>query len=178
MIIRDEKTGKFVSQKQVQEQEMTDAQRDAICYKSKLLNKYFDDYDELVAAEEEVRKAEEEKKAKAEARKLEASVVEDAFKELNATKKEYNTVLAEANKIYLAEVATAKKKYAEVLEGAEKKLAAADTKYNDALKAFQKAHPDGYHLTLKDGDNVVTLRNSGTSTADWMDFFNSLINIF
>ena len=28
--------------------------------------------------------------------------------------------------------------------------------YDTRLKAFQKAHPEGYHITLKDGDNVVT----------------------
>ena len=63
MKTRDE-SGKFVATNK----EMTDEQREAICYKSKLLNKYFDNYDELVEAEAEFKKAHEaELKAKEDA---------------------------------------------------------------------------------------------------------------
>ena len=35
-------------------------------------------------------------------------------------------------------------------------LEKAEADYDNKLKAFQKAHPEGYRLSLKDGDNVVT----------------------
>ena len=67
-------------------------------YYSKLLNKAFDSLEELKVAEDEVRKAEEEKQAKALAKKADATKVEDAFKALNAAKREYNEAPMEHRK--------------------------------------------------------------------------------
>ena len=44
------------------------------------------------------------------------------------------------------------------------KLAQAEENFEKAHKEFTAAHPEGYHLTLKDGDFETTL--SGTRTVD------------
>ena len=78
--------------------EMTDAQRDAIVYRSKLLNKYFEDYSELVKAEEEFKRVNEEKIRKAEEKKSEAKKVEDAYKKALEVRKEAYEKIYEAEK--------------------------------------------------------------------------------
>ena len=52
--------------------EMTDAQREAIVYRSKLLNKYFESYDDMLKEEAEFKRQNDEKKALVEAKKARA----------------------------------------------------------------------------------------------------------
>lgn len=118
-------------------------------------------------------KIEAEKKAAAEARKEDASKVQQAFKELNKVKLDYNQHLTQEREAYNKAVAEAKAVYLKNIAEIEKPLIVAQNNYDVALKEFQAAHPEGYHLTLKDGDNISTF----TSTAgnDWV---NEIFKIF
>ena len=125
-------------------------------YYSDTLDKLFETEKELKAAE----KADAEEKAKKEEAKLvvkkESSEVEDAFKARNAARKAYNEKLVEARKTYNAVLRKAKDEFEADLKESTEALEKAETDYDNKLKAFQKAHPEGFRLALKDGDNVVT----------------------
>ena len=125
-------------------------------YYSETLDKIFETEKELKVAE----KADAEEKAKKEEAKLvvkkESSEVEDAFKARNAARKAYNEKLVEARKTYNAVLRKAKDEFEASLKESTEALEKAETDYDNKLKAFQKAHPEGFRLALKDGDNVVT----------------------
>lgn len=133
---------------------------------SKLLQKPFNNIQELREAEKAY-KLEERKKQEAKlARKQEASKVEEAFKEFNVAKKAYNETVSEAKKKYATTISKAKSELAEVIKTESEKLEKTEDTYNKTLDEFTKTHPEGYHLTLKDGDNVTTISRSGD-----IDFF-------
>ena len=125
-------------------------------YYSEALDKIFETEKELKVAE----KANAEEKAKKEEAKLavkkESSEVEDAFKARNAARKAYNEKLVEARKTYNEALRKAKDEFEANLKESTEALEKAETDYDNKLKAFQKAHPEGFRLSLKDGDNVVT----------------------
>ena len=81
--------------------EMTDEQREAIVYRSKLLNKYFESYDEMLKAEQEFKKETEEKTKLVEEKKARAKEVEDAYLEYQKVKEDCLTKMAEAEKKWL-----------------------------------------------------------------------------
>ena len=138
-------------------------------YFSEILNKNFDTEKELVKAEEE-HKAEQDKK--------EASEVEEAFKTRNAARKEYNVKLIELRKTYNKEILEAKEKFEKGLEEISKDRDAAEVEYDTKLREFQKAHQN-YHITLKDGDNVVTLTsNDQISFPDINKEFDDILDVF
>ena len=147
---------------------------------SKKLNKPFDTLEELKEAEAAVIKAEEEKKAIAAKRKAEADVVNDAFKALNAAKNDYNKAEAIAQKEYSQEVLAAKEKYLAAVEENRKVLDAAQSDYNKALDDFNKAHPDGFHLTLRDGDytNDISVTSINKEFARMNELFKSVWSLF
>lgn len=125
-------------------------------YYSEKLDKIFDTQEALKEAEE---KHEAEQAKKAEAKALvakESADVQDAFKARNAARKAYNESLIEARKVYNEALKKARDEFEASLDESTKALKEAEEDYDTKLKAFQKAHPEGYHLTLKDGDNVVT----------------------
>ena len=125
-------------------------------YYSEALDKIFETEKELKVAE----KADAEEKAKKEEAKLavkkESSEVEDAFKARNAARKAYNEKLVEARKTYNAALRKAKDEFEADLKESTEVLEKAEADYDNKLKAFQKAHQEGFRLSLKDGDNVVT----------------------
>ncbi len=125
-------------------------------YYSDVLDKVFETEKELETAE----KADAEEKAKKEEAKLavkkESAEVEDAFKARNAARKAYNEKLVAARKSYNEDIRAAEKKFKDSLEQVTATKDKAEADYATKLKDFQKAHPEGYHITLKDGDNVVT----------------------
>lgn len=136
---------------------------------SRVLNKVFDTLDELKAAEDEHKKAEEEKAAKALAKKQDATKVEDAFKALNAAKREYNTKRAEIAEVYAKAVSEAKRIAKEQLQESSDVLEKAEKTYSEALSEFNKNHPEGFHITLRDGDSVTTISQSN-KLEDYFDF--------
>ena len=146
------------------------------------LKKLFDTEKELVAAEKVVDEENEKKKLASEQKKEEASKVEDAFKARNAARREYNTKLVEARKIYNDAIIAAKKAFNETLTTATDAKDKAEEAYNTALKEFTAKY-ESYHMTLKDGDNVVTISNASDKNFETMgkefnSFLDSLLNIW
>ena len=153
-------------------------------YYSDTLDKLFETEKDLKDAE----KADAEEKAKKEEAKLavkkESSEVEDAFKARNTARKAYNEKLVEARKTYNAALRKAKDEFEADLKESTEALEKAETDYDNKLKAFQKAHPEGYRLSLKDGDNVVTytsnpieyqVKNISKEFDDMLDLFSDLL---
>lgn len=153
-------------------------------YYSDTLDKIFETEKELKDAE----KADAEEKAKKEEAKLivkkESSEVEDAFKVRNAARKAYNEKLVEARKTYNAALRKAKDEFEADLKESTEALEKAEADYDNKLKAFQKAHPEGYRLSLKDGDNVVTytsnpveyqIKDISKEFDDMLDLFSDLL---
>ena len=149
-------------------------------YYSEILNKNFDTEQELVKAEEE-HKAEQAKKEEAKALvKKESSEVEDAFKARNAARHAYNEKLVEARKTYNEALRKAKDDFEASLKESTEALEKAEADYDTRLKAFQKAHPEGYHITLKDGDNVVTYTSKPNDyqVSNINKDFDDILNMF
>lgn len=149
---------------------------------SEKLKKLFDTEKELVAAEKVVDEENKKKKLASEQKKEEAKVVEDAFKARNAARREYNTKLVEARKIYNDAIIAAKKAFNETLTSATDIKDKAEEAYNKALKDFTAKY-ESYHMTLKDGDNVVTISNASDKNFETMgkefnSFLDSLLNIW
>ena len=134
-----------------------------IIYKSKLLNKEFSDLDELKKAEAEYR-AELAKKEEAKiARKADADLVQDAYVAKNKAAASYNEAYTKAVSVRKEAIDKINKEFYDAICDAKKEYEDAASKYNTALKEFQTKHPEGYHLTLKDGDNELTIsRRSNT----------------
>ena len=150
---------------------------------SEKLKKLFDTEKELVEAEKVVEEEQLKKQKAAEQKKAEASKVEEAFKARNTARREYNTKLVEARKIYNDAIVAAKKAFNDALNDAAAIKDKAEEAYSAALKEFTAKHPEGYHMTLKDGDNVVTISNSSdknfeTMGKDFNDLLDSLFNIW
>ena len=149
-------------------------------YYSDTLDKIFETEKELKDAE----KADAEEKAKKEETKLvvkkESSEVEDAFKARNAARKAYNEKLVEARKTYNAALRKAKDEFEADLKESTEALEKAEADYDTKLKAFQKAHPEGYRLSLKDGDNVVTYTSNPVEyqIKDISKEFDDMLDLF
>lgn len=143
---------------------------------SEKLDKMFDTEKQLLEEEEAVFKAEQEVKAKSLEKKAEAKVVEAAFKKLNAAKRTYNTNVLELKKQFNQELTDFRAKLKEINKKHEEAMAAeaqlrdeAEAEYKAALDEFIAKHPEGYHMTLKDGDHVVTISGSSNESKDLVD---------
>lgn len=142
---------------------------------SEKLNKLFDSEKELINEEKAAEKAAMEKTKKAEAKKAEAKVVEDAFKARNAVRLAYNKNISEAKDVYTKGLKSLRSSFDAVVVAENKKLDEAEKAYDDALKEFIAKHPEGYHLTLTDSDNVVTISNN--TIHNGFDFFDKLFDM-
>lgn len=143
---------------------------------SDVTKKLYDTEDALIAAEKEVA-AEEEKKAKeAKAKKADAKKVEEAFKVNNDAKREFNAKVLAARKMYNESLTAAKKAFDSAVADATNAKEAADEEYDKVLNEFIDKHPEGYHLTLKDGDNVVTYSSQAEQVNSIVNDFNGLID--
>jgi chromosome segregation ATPase len=131
-------------------------------YYSTVLKTPFESLDELKAAEEkhfaEI-KAKEDKVAQ---KKVDAGKVEDAFKALNAERKSYKEEFAALTKEYAEALDNLKKAYELGTKDIKDKLAAAEEGYSKALKEFSAKYPEGFHITLKDGDFETTISSQST----------------
>jgi hypothetical protein len=150
---------------------------------SEITKELYENEKDLIAAEEATKAAEAKKAKAAKAKKADALKVEDAFKTCNAARKDYNTKVVNARKDYNEAVANAKKAYNEALSEAAQAKTTAEEAYDAVLKEFISKHPEGYHLTLKDGDNVVTLSSQNTMTEeydlfkDWDNLLNYILKL-
>lgn len=144
---------------------------------SETLDKLFDTEDALNEAESLAKKAAEEKAKKAEAKKAEAHAVEAAFKTRNEARRTYNANILSLRKDYNKQLVDLRKSFEESVEAEAKKLSAAENVYDAELQNFIDKHPEGYHLTLKDGDNVTTL-DSGTGRLQNLTNTNAIERLF
>ena len=142
---------------------------------SRVLNKPFDSLSELQAAEDAYfaeLKAKEDKVAQ---KKADATKVEDAFKALNAARKAYKENLIKIADNYSNELKALKVAFEDAKEVEETKLAAAEDNYKEMLSAFTERYPEGYHITLRDGDFETTISGNANqrSTKSTMKSSNS-----
>ncbi len=146
-------------------------------YYSELTKQLYETEKEAIAAEKKLEAEKAEAAKKASAKKAEANKVEEAFKARNAARREYNTKVMDARKAYNTALVEAKKAFNDAVTEATNAKDKAEETYNTALKEFTDKHPEGFHITLKDGDNVMTVSNSSDRSTDRMDAdFNSLID--
>jgi chromosome segregation ATPase len=149
-------------------------------YYSRVLKTPFDSIDELKKAEAEYYAALKLKEDKAATKKADAKKVEDAFKALNSARKSYKETLAAVTHEYSENLEALKRSFEEAKLSIQKSLASAEEKYAAELKAFTEKYPEGYHLTLKDGDFETTIDSKAGTVADpktrlftFDDFFNA-----
>lgn len=149
---------------------------------SRVLNKPFDSVAELREAEEAYYAEIQAKEKQAAAKKADAKKVEDAFKAMNAARKLYKEKLTQLTKEYSEELTNLKKTFEFGKKDIHNTLAMAEENYAKALKEFTAAHPEGYHVTLRDGDFETTI-SSQTKTRinkkddPIMDIFNLFFGI-
>lgn len=151
-------------------------------YYSRVLNKPFDSIEDLKDAEQKYYDELKAKEDKAAQKKADANKVEDAFKALNAERKAYKDNLATITKEYSESLEHLKNAYELGKKDIHNKLAAAEESYSKALKEFTEKYPEGYHLTLKDGDFETTISSQVSSetsktsvnTARVADIINAL----
>ena len=154
-------------------------------YYSKLLNKPFDSVAELREAEAAYYAEQKAKEEKVAAKKADAQKVEDAFKALNAARKEYKEKLTQLTKDYSEELTNLRKAFEYGKKDIQDALAAAEDNYSKALKEFTDKHQQ-YHLTLKDGDFETTISgsrgvqpkadDSKKANADLLNLFDLMFN--
>ena len=124
---------------------------------SNVLKKPFERLEDLKKAEYVYYEEQKLKEDKAAQKKADAQKVEAAFKALNAARKEYKEKLSQLTKEYSEELETLKKAFELGKKDIHNTLAAADETYSKTLKEFTTKYPEGYHLTLKDGDYETTV---------------------
>lgn len=152
-------------------------------YFSETLNKYFDTEVECVKAEKQ-HELEEAKKAdlKVAVRK-EAEVVNQAFAARNEARKAYNEKATEAYKTYLEAIKKAREEYENSIQDVKTAKRTAEAEFDKKYREFDKNHPEGYRLVLKDGDDVLTVEqdkkcNYDTLFEDMDRFFNSFFKLW
>lgn len=128
-------------------------------YYSRVLNKPFDSIEELREAEAVYRAELKAKEDKAAAKKADAQRVEDAFKAMNAARKDYKEKLTQLTEEYSKALTDLKKAFETGKADIHAQLAAAEEVYQKALKEFTSKY-DSYHFTLKDGDFETTISGS------------------
>jgi chromosome segregation ATPase len=150
-------------------------------YYSKLLQKPFDSVEELKMAEAEHMAKLKAKEDKAAAKKADAKKVEDAFKELNRSRKDYKDNLIKLTEVYQEDLRRLKADFESDRTRVEAALSDAETRYSNALKEFTDKYPEGYHITLKDGDFETTISGSSTTSKNSYkndDVVKELLNMF
>ena len=143
---------------------------------SDVTKKLYETEKELKAAEKLVAEQEAAKAEAAKAKKEEALKVEEAFKARNAARRVYNDRIVEAKKVYNTILEEAKKAFNDAVTAATKEKDVAEKNYDVALKEFTTKH-NTYHMTLKDGDNVVTISSQGDTFPDLSKEYNQLLDL-
>jgi hypothetical protein len=133
-------------------------------YYSKVLKEPFDSIEELKDAEEAYFAKQKAKEDKAAAKKADALKVEEAFKGLNAARKLYKSELLAITNLYRENLTKLKDSFEKDKAAVQLRLAEAEEIYNTALKTFSEKYPEGFHITLKDGDFETTISGQSTSS--------------
>lgn len=132
-------------------------------YYSKVLKEPFGSIAELKEAEEAYYAKLKAKEDKAAQKKADAAKVEEAFKGLNTTRRAYKESLVKLADKYSKDLVRLKETFEADKTELQDILAAAEEAYAAAIKSFTEKYPEGYHLTLKDGDFETTI-SSQTKT--------------
>ena len=144
---------------------------------SKLLQKPFDSLSELAAAEAAYLDKQKAKEDAAAQKKADAKKVEDAFKVLNAARKEYKEKLSQLTTEYHESLEQLKKAYDLGRTDLKNALIDADNAYILALREFTEKYKQ-YHLTIKDEDAETTINSYVDETAaDKCHDFNKISDI-
>ena len=143
-------------------------------YFSKLLKEPFDTIEELKEAEEVYTAKMKAKEDAAAQKKADATKVEDAFKTLNAARKAYKEDLTQLTKEYAESLNNLKKAFELGKNDIHNKLAEAEAGFDKAHKEFTDKHPEGFHLTLRDGDFEMTLEKRTSDESDTYTIFDIL----
>lgn len=133
-------------------------------YYSKLLKQPFDSIYDLRDAERAYHEEQKAKEDKIAQKKADAQKVEDAFKAMNAARKEYKEKLTQLTKEYAEELANLKKALELGKKDIQDTLAAAEDNYSKALKEFTSKY-DSYHFTMRDGDFETTMTKMASADA-------------
>ena len=148
---------------------------------SRLLGKPFDTVEELAAAEAAYYDKLRAKDEKAAAKKADAQKVEDAFKALNAARRDYKDKLNQLTEEFSEALSDLKKAYELGKADLHNQLAAAEQAYKDAIKTFGDKYPEGYHMTLKDGDFETTIScqtsKDNINYKNMSDLFSMMFNL-
>ena len=126
---------------------------------SRVLQKPFDSLNDLQMAEAAYLAEQKAKADQAAQKKADATKVEDAFKALNAARKEYKEKLSQLTQEYAEALMNLKEAFDLGKQDINNDLAKAEETYSTALKEFTDKH-DTYHLSLKDGDFETTISGS------------------
>lgn len=132
---------------------------------SNVLQKPFTTLAELADAEAAYFAEQKAKEEKASTKKADAMKVEEAFKALNAARKTFKVELNQLTAEYSEALANLKKAFELGKKDSFSKLADAENAYTIALREFTEKYPEGYHLTLKDGDFETTISGSNKTKA-------------
>lgn len=164
------------------EKDVVKNKKQPYAFYSLLLNEPFESVADLELAEEAYYAKQRAKEEKAATRKADAVKVEEAFKALNTARKDYKEQLLLVTENYTKELKALKAAFEESKDLVEKRLAYAETKYSEALKEFNEKYPEGYHITLKDGDFETTLCKEVKDENNLLnnplcDIFNLFFNI-
>ena len=147
-------------------------------YFSETLNKYFDTEDACVKAEKEHEEAEA-KKAEAKALvKKDSDLVNQAFAVRNEARRNYNEKVKESYKIYKDKVLAARKEYEDSIKEVEEAKYKAELDFDKKYREFDKNHPEGYRLILKDGDDILTVDQEKKYNSNWIEAFDNFFNSF
>ncbi len=151
----------------------------AYSFYSRVLNKPFDSVAELKVAEQAHFEQIRAKEDKAATKKADALKVEAAFKAMNAARKTYKEALTALTATYSENLTKLKAGFETERAVCQAELAKAEAAYSTALKAFTDKYPEGYHLTLKDGDFETTIESKNTAKANpnVFDIFDLFFNI-
>lgn len=147
------------------------------CYYSKILKEPFDTKEALKEAEEAYFEKQKAKEAAAAQKKADAQKVEDAFKALNAARKEYKEKLTQLTTEYAESLDNLKKAYELGKKDITNKLAEAEADFSAAHKEFTDKY-ENYHMTLKDGDFETTFSKQTSGDAKTSVDFLKLADIF
>ena len=134
-------------------------------YYSKVLKKPFDSLRELKDAEAVYYAELKAKEDKAATKKADALKVEEAFKALNTSRRVYKETLLKLTEKYSADLVKLKETFEADRKEIQDILAQAEEAYSNSIKAFTEKYPEGYHLTLKDGDFETTISGAANSKA-------------
>lgn len=145
-------------------------------YYSRVLEQPFDSIEELKSAEAAYYAAQRAKEDKAAAKKADAKKVEDAFKVLNNARRVYKESLVTLTEKYSKDLKALKEAFESRKKEIHDSLSSAEETYATALKTFTNKYPEGYHLTLKDGDFETTI-SGRTSSGDSLESFSNIFNL-